>query len=45
MRAKFVTRGTPPDLTNITDHYITEFKYGIVYGEMKFEYIKGKTFS
>ena len=44
MRAKFVTSGTPPDLTNITDHYITEFKYGIVYGEMKFEYIKSKTF-
>jgi hypothetical protein len=48
MRAKFVTSGTPPkaDITNETDtgHYITEFKYGIVYGEMKFEYIKSKTF-
>jgi hypothetical protein len=45
MRAKFVTSGTPPkaDIANKT-HYITEFKYGIVYGEMKFEYIKSKTF-
>ena len=46
MRAKFVTSGTPPDLThkNYIGHYITEFKYGIVYGEMKFEYIKSKSF-
>ena len=49
MRAKFVASGTPPkaDIANKTDtgdHYITEFKYGIVYGEMKFEYIKSKTF-
>jgi hypothetical protein len=42
MRAKFVTSGTPPNL--MSDHYITEFKYGIVYGEMKFEYIKSKSF-
>ena len=42
MRAKCVTSGTPPNLTS--DHYITEFKYGIVYGEMKFEYIKSKSF-
>ena len=49
MKAKFITTGTPPkaDLTNKTDtgdHYITEFKYGIVYGELKFEYIKSKSF-
>ena len=42
MHAKFLTSGTPPNLT--PDHYITEFKYGIVYGEMKFEYIKSKSF-
>ena len=42
MRAKFVTSGTPPKPED--DHYITEFKYGIVYGEMKFEYIKSKIF-
>jgi hypothetical protein len=42
MRAKFVTSGTPPKPEY--DHYITEFKYGIVYGEMKFEYIKSKIF-
>jgi hypothetical protein len=42
MRAKFVASGTPPKPED--DHYITEFKYGIVYGEMKFEYIKSKIF-
>jgi hypothetical protein len=42
MKAKFVTSGTPPKPED--DHYITEFKYGIVYGEMKFEYIKSKIF-
>ena len=42
MHAKFETSGTPPKPE--ADHYITEFKYGIVYGEMKFEYIKSKIF-
>ena len=44
---KFVASGTPPDLTNklYEDHYVTEFKYGIVYGQMTTNFIRSKTLS
>ena len=43
---KFIASGTPPDLTSeYKDHYVTEFKYGIVYGQMTTNFIRSKTLS
>ncbi|CAG2197001.1 unnamed protein product [Mytilus edulis] len=41
---KFVSSGTPPvhDPSG-ENHFVTDFNYGIVYGEMKLEYIIGIT--
>ena len=44
---KFLASGTPPDLTSelYKDHYVTDFKYGIVYGQMITNFIRSKTLS
>jgi hypothetical protein len=44
---KFIASGTPPDLTSelYKDHYVTDFKYGIVYGQMITNFIRSKTLS
>ena len=44
---KFLASGTPPDLTSelYKDHYVTDFKYGIVYGQMTTNFIRSKTLS
>ena len=43
---KFIAFGTPPppDPTG-EDHYVTEFKYGIVYGQMNINFIRSKALS
>lgn len=40
---KFMASGTPPahDPSG-ENHFVTDFDYGIVYGEMKLEYVIGK---
>lgn len=42
-RGTFLASGTPPphDPTG-GNHFVTDFDYGIVYGQMKLEYIIGK---
>ena len=37
--AKFVASGTPPPLD--PEHFVTYFTYGIIYGQMKLEYVIG----
>lgn len=40
---KFVASGIPPTHDpNGENHYVTDFKYGIVFGQMTLEYFKGK---